>query len=120
MTKDNHDLNKPELNSGGTGGQVEQILEDQAAAEAPLLKDKAVRIETPIELGAEGNATTAMVAADGPLTGTALSLLPDALSMMAANPLRPILGVSPAGQPAMRRPLLKRLKWVSPLRRRPT
>ena len=34
----------------------------------------------------EDNATTARVTADGPLTGTALSLLPDALPMTAANP----------------------------------
>ena len=53
MSKDNHDLGKPDPNSGGTGGEVEQVLEDQAAVEAPLLKDQAVRIETPIELGEE-------------------------------------------------------------------
>ena len=80
MTKYNHDLSKFDPNSGGAGGQVEQVLEDQAAVEAPLLKDQAVRIETLIELGAEDDATAAMVAADGPL------LLPDALPMMVAPP----------------------------------
>ena len=58
MTKNNHDLGKLNLNSGGAGGQVEQVaakpsrpslpvpnpsvnevLEDQAAVEAPLLED---------------------------------------------------------------------------------
>ena len=37
----------------------------------PLLEGQAARIKTLIELGAEDNVTIAMVAADGPLTGTA-------------------------------------------------
>ena len=87
MTKDNHNLAKFDINSGGAGGQVEQV----AAVEAALLKDL-------FELGAEvtwssfttfstqDNATTAMVAVGGPLTGTALSLLLDKISMMVATP----------------------------------
>ena len=76
MTKDNHNLIKPDLISKGTGEQVKQVLEDhaamvpvthdlapvphpfinevsedQAAMEAHLLKDL-------IELGAEDNAPT--------------------------------------------------------------
>ena len=65
MTKDNHDLGKFDLNSGGAGGQVKQVaakhswpslpvphpsinevLEDQAAVEAPLRKDQAT-VEPP-------------------------------------------------------------------------
>ena len=69
MTKNNHNLGKLDLTSGGDGGQVEQVaakpswpslpapdppvnnvLEDQAAVEAPMLEDQAVRIETPAAL----------------------------------------------------------------------
>ena len=60
MTKDNHDLGKPDLNYGGAGEQVEQVLRDQAAKKKPLLEDQAVHIETLIELGADDDATAAM------------------------------------------------------------
>ena len=51
MTKHNHDLGNFYINSGGAGGQVEQVLEDQVAVETPPKED-------PIELGAEDNSTT--------------------------------------------------------------
>ena len=38
-TQDNHVLGKFDLIYGGAGGQVKQVLDDQAAGEAPLLKD---------------------------------------------------------------------------------
>ena len=50
MSRHIHDLCSFDLNPGGAGGQVEQVLEDQVAVETPPQKDL-------IELGAEDNAT---------------------------------------------------------------
>ena len=76
MTKDNHDPGKFDLNSGGAGEQVVQVAVKPPCSPRPVSYPSINK----------DNTATAMAAAGGPLTGTALSLLLDAFSMMVANP----------------------------------